>query len=59
MTSFIAKKALLPEGFADNVYIEHDEGVIIEVRPQDNTEGVNVLDKIVLPALPNLHSHAF
>ncbi|MES0881090.1 formimidoylglutamate deiminase [Roseibium sp. SCP14] len=53
-----AGKALLPEGWAENVAVTFDEkGVITSVRQGAEPEGV--LAGTLLPAPVNLHSHAF
>lgn len=60
MSSFFARRALLPGGWADDVTIEIDHGVISSVTkdvvPDD--EAVR-LSGLVLPGLANAHSHAF
>ncbi len=59
MTAIHAESALLPNGWAHDVRIVFQDGLIasIEVgaspRPQDDCHPV------VVPAMPNLHSHAF
>ncbi len=57
MSELFARRALLPGGWADNVKIAIDGGVVADVRagavlPKD-TVG------IVIPGLANAHSHAF
>ncbi|TIP43137.1 MAG: formimidoylglutamate deiminase [Mesorhizobium sp.] len=47
MTAIFAEQALLPEGWQSNVRIAFDGGRISKV------------DAIVVPGMPNLHSHAF
>jgi formiminoglutamate deiminase len=60
VSSFFADRALLPDGWADDVSIEIDSGVISTV-----TEGAvpdqaaTRLKGLVLPGLANAHSHAF
>lgn len=49
-----AKRALLPDGWAENVCVTLADGVIAEVGPGSGT-GVDAL----LPGGQNLHSHAF
>ncbi len=53
-------QALLPDGFADNVSVTIDGGVITQVEtgatPQAGSES---LYGLTLPGMPNLHSHAF
>jgi formimidoylglutamate deiminase len=60
MTVLWAEAALLPEGFADGVRLEIDvrgDLVAVDVRPKPS--GVERLSGIVLPGMPNVHSHAF
>jgi len=56
MTTFWAKQALLPEGWADDVRIEAD-GVITAVTPGSPAAGRRL--GLVIPGMPNLHSHSF
>lgn len=50
----IFRHALLPDGWAENVCISFDDGIITQVTPgQTSGQG------IALPGMPNLHSHAF
>ena len=56
----VAGHALLPAGWAANVEMEVESGVIVSARPGTDTfsrEQVSV--PIAVPGLPNLHSHAF
>lgn len=60
MPDFLAKAALLPQGWADNVLISVDTaGVITGVRTGYKGAADEILDGPVLPGMPNLHSHAF
>ncbi|MFO1415242.1 MAG: formimidoylglutamate deiminase [Burkholderiales bacterium] len=55
-----AAHALLPGGWAANVGIEVDEdGSITAVEPGTAAGEAGVLPGPVVPAMPNLHSHAF
>jgi formimidoylglutamate deiminase len=55
-----ASRALLPDGWAENVRIEIDgAGLIAAVTPDAPADGAEIAAGPVLPALPNLHSHAF
>ena len=55
-----ASRALLPDGWAENVRIEIDgAGLITAVKPNAPAEGAEIAAGPVVPALPNLHSHAF
>ncbi len=60
MPDFLAKAALLPQGWADDVLISVDEaGWITAVRPGQPSAVAQTLDGPVVPGMPNLHSHAF
>ena len=60
MTAFFAAAALLPEGWARDVRIETDgAGGILSVTPQGDATGAERLPGVVIPGIPNLHSHAF
>lgn len=63
MKSYIAERALLPQGWAENVLISlDDKGFIAEVSagaPHGQVAGAERLAGPVLPGMPNLHSHAF
>jgi formimidoylglutamate deiminase len=57
---FFADRAFLPEGWADRVLIEiDDEGMVSRVSVGSAPEGSERASGPVLPAMPNLHSHAF
>jgi len=59
--SFFAKKALLVDGWAEDVTITvSSAGIIESVSVNDSSsEDVEYLDGCLLPGMPNLHSHAF
>jgi formimidoylglutamate deiminase len=60
MTVLWAETALLPEGFAAGVRLEIDaRGNLASVRAGSSAAGAEWLAGIVLPGMPNLHSHAF
>ncbi len=60
MTQFLAKTALLPDGWASDVLIATDEqGWITSVQPGQPHSDAQILDGAVVPGMPNLHSHAF
>src|SRR6202035_1531290 len=65
MHRYHLQSALLPRGFArDVIATVSDDGFITEVEaaPSDGGEapsGAERVDWIVLPDLPNAHSHAF
>ena len=56
-----AKKALLPNGWSNNVIIEIDQsGLISNVTENDNHKvDADLNEEIILPAMNNLHSHSF
>ena len=55
-----ASRALLPDGWADDVRIEIDgSGLIAAVTPNASAEGAVTVAGPVVPTMPNLHSHAF
>src|ERR687897_3309001 len=56
----LAERALLPEGFADGVRLEVDaRGDLLVVQPGGTSAGAEHVPGIVLPGIPNVHSHAF
>ncbi|MBD8166402.1 formimidoylglutamate deiminase [Erwinia persicina] len=60
MTRFFAPRALLAAGWQHNVVIEVDpQGMILATTANSTPEGAQRLNGIVLPAMANLHSHAF
>jgi len=60
MTQFFAPEALLPTGWARDVLIEADAGGGLRaVTPGAAPGGARRLPGIVIPGVPNLHSHAF
>ena len=58
MTLF-AKAALLPDGWARNVRLTLHAGTIAQVTPGTTPQPGDHRAEILLPGLPNLHSHAF
>ena len=56
--AFLLPHALLPAGFAQDVRIVVDQGLIVSVEPGQAGEARR-LAGIAVPGLPNLHSHAF
>ena len=56
-----AKKALLPNGWSNNVIIEIDQSGLISNVTENNNHKVDayINEKIILPAMNNLHSHSF
>ena len=60
MTTLWAETALLPDGVAAAVRLEIDpQGAIAAVVPGAAPQGAQRLAGLVLPGMPNLHSHAF
>jgi len=59
MTSLHAKKALTPDGWRDNVRISIGNGRIAAIDIGVTAEIGDDSHAIVIPAMPNLHSHAF
>jgi formimidoylglutamate deiminase len=55
-----AETALLPEGFAEGVRLEIDaRGDLLAVEGGTDPARAERLSGVVLPGMPNLHSHAF
>ncbi|MCD5991263.1 formimidoylglutamate deiminase [Pseudomonas sp. CDFA 553] len=60
MSAFFAERALLPDGWANNVRIEVSAaGVITHIATEADASGAESLKGPLLPGMPNLHSHAF
>ncbi|UTW08066.1 formimidoylglutamate deiminase [Pseudomonas benzenivorans] len=60
MPAFFAPRALLAEGWAQNVRLDVDAfGCLEKVTIDGAKEGAERLAGPVLPGMPNLHSHAF
>lgn len=60
MTSYFARHALLPSGWARDVLIQVDErGDFSAVSPGGERDEAIVLPGPVVPGMANLHSHAF
>jgi formimidoylglutamate deiminase len=60
MTTLWAGAALLPDGFADAVRLEIDDrGDITAVHVGAEPAAAERVPGVVLPGMPNLHSHAF
>jgi formimidoylglutamate deiminase len=57
--TIFASQALLPTGWAADVLLEwNDDGCLTRVEPGSRAAGAGVRGPVV-PAMPNLHSHAF
>ncbi len=54
-----AKKALLPSGWAENVRLTVEHGVVMSVTTESHAETLDENVDVLLPALANLHSHSF
>ncbi|AZO15149.1 formimidoylglutamate deiminase [Mesorhizobium sp. M2A.F.Ca.ET.043.05.1.1] len=59
MTAIFAEQALLPEGWQSNVRIAFEDGRISKVEAGAIAQAGDERHAIVLPGMPNLHSHAF
>ncbi|EIM30477.1 formimidoylglutamate deiminase [Microvirga lotononidis] len=59
MRRLILDRALLPDGWADDVGVDIEGGTIAAIHPKAASEGRERVGGIALPGLPNLHSHTF
>lgn len=59
MQTYFAKQALTADGWAENVKISIEAGVIKDIQANQNGDGCIQLTGPVLPGMVNLHSHAF
>ena len=59
MTSIFASKALLPDGWADDVLLRVSDGLIDAVLPGAVADEAAVSVGCIIPGLCNAHSHAF
>jgi formiminoglutamate deiminase len=59
MAAFQFEHAFLPSGFAGDVRVEVEDGVITAVRSSEPAGGAERIRGIAVPGMPNLHSHAF
>ena len=59
MAQIFAKSALLSSGWAKNVRISIEQGVINAIHLQTALYPNDLYVDTLLPALPNLHSHSF
>ena len=58
--SIFARSALLPEGWASDVLVQvADDGTIAAVEPRSKPDGAEMAGGPLVPAMPNVHSHAF
>ena len=59
MTSLFARKALLPDGWADDVLLRIRDGLIDDVTPGETPGDASIVTGCIIPGLCNAHSHAF
>lgn len=60
MSAFFAERALLPNGWANNVRLEVSaDGLLTQIQADSTADGAERLSGPLLPGMPNLHSHAF
>jgi formiminoglutamate deiminase len=59
MPSIFARSALLPEGWRADVRLSIEHGRIASVEPGVAAQAGDDRHALVLPGMPNLHSHAF
>ncbi len=60
MSAFFAERALLPEGWANNVRLEVSaDGLLTRIQADSSADEAERLRGPLLPGMPNLHSHAF
>ncbi|PSJ61146.1 formimidoylglutamate deiminase [Kumtagia ephedrae] len=59
MKGVFAREALLTSGWAVDVHIAFDGGAIVSVEADASPVAGDERAAILLPAMPNLHSHAF
>ncbi|MDJ0699335.1 MAG: formimidoylglutamate deiminase [Woeseiaceae bacterium] len=59
MTTVFARKAMLPDGWADDVRFDVGAGKLRSVQANSSPGGNDVVLGCVLPGLVNAHSHAF
>jgi formiminoglutamate deiminase len=57
--TIFAQQALLPDGWKTNVRLSLDGGSIVTVETDASALPGDERHAIILPAMPNLHSHAF
>ena len=59
MTTIFARKALLHNGWADDVRIQVEDGRIAQVASGQSADPDDAVAGIVIPGMSNAHSHAF
>ncbi|MEO9337311.1 formimidoylglutamate deiminase [Mesorhizobium sp. SB112] len=59
MTAIFVEKVLLPNGWHSNVRLVWEDGLLTGVTPNAAPQPGDERHAILLPGMPNLHSHAF
>jgi formimidoylglutamate deiminase len=59
MTTLFARKALLPDGWADDVLLRIRDGLVDDVAPGGTPGDASIATGCIIPGLCNAHSHAF
>lgn len=60
MQALYAKKAFLPQGFEDDIRLDIDAtGNITSIKTGAKPETGDMIADILIPGMPNVHSHAF
>ncbi len=59
MTSIHVRSALMPAGWQKNVRLKIEDGRIVSVDPGAAAQAGDERHDILVPGMPNLHSHAF
>ncbi|MCX8570658.1 MULTISPECIES: formimidoylglutamate deiminase [Hyphomicrobiales] len=59
MATIYAERALLADGWRDNVRLGIEGGMISSIEPDAATQPGDERHVILVPGMPNLHSHAF
>ncbi|MFE0014533.1 formimidoylglutamate deiminase [Mesorhizobium sp. NPDC059054] len=59
MTAIFAEQAFLSNGWRKNVRLVVSDGVLVTVEPDAIVQAGDERHAIVVPGMPNLHSHAF
>lgn len=59
MMNIFARKALLKNGWADNVRLDVSDGIIARIEKNVSPAASDLVTGIVIPGLCNAHSHAF
>lgn len=57
--AIFARSALLPQGWAENVRLQISAGHLVGVEVGATAQAADEHHEVVVPAMPNLHSHAF